>query len=148
MPCDDITESLRLVLDGQDRLADYELIKRTCGRAVGERDLLATRLTGTPARELLELDGGDFADSLGIADDTELFLHLKHFFAIQAGIRALLGEVAAGVSDPVRVARVYTEGDAVAIEAEISIDVLTDQIKSCGKCKGCGAFSAKALAKA
>ncbi len=138
MPCDDVTEVLRLRLDKEDRLAGYQLIKRTCGRAVGEQSLLEEEFCGQAPSALLAMDADTFADAHPVDSDTEMFLQLKHYFAVQSGLQALLGFQAAGKDDPVKVARVVYEGEEVVLEAELSVDIITEQIKSCGRCSGCG----------
>ncbi|MEO8377624.1 MAG: hypothetical protein ABI579_08125 [Candidatus Sumerlaeota bacterium] len=149
MPCSDVTESLRLRIDDADRVVGYELIKRTCGRAVGERSLLAEQFTGMDATAIAEMDADEYERQFPLPEnDEETVLTLKHFFAVRAGARVLLGNVSGGVSDPVRVAKVGYEGNEVILEAEIVIDVITEEIKACGKCKGCGVLTAKKLARA
>ena len=139
MPCNDVTELLRVVLDAEDRLSSYELFKRTCGRAVGERSLLLDAWQGLYATELIALDGDSFADGLTVSDDAELVLTMKHFFAVQAGIRVLLGLESGGPLDPVRVAAVSgTVDGGLMLEAEIAVDVLAERIQACGRCSGCG----------
>ncbi len=147
MPCDDVTESLRIVISEQDRLESYELIKRSCGRAVGERSLMEDAFQGKTVDELLDIDTDTFAEAHPTGDEVEMFLQLKHLFAVQAGLQALTGVNPAGPSEPVRVASVACEDSRVIIEAEISLDVITEKIEACGKCKGCGSIAAK-LAKA
>ena len=148
MPCSDVTEELRIELDPQDHLRGYELIKRTCGRAVGERTLMGEAFVGRPATEILALTAEDFAERYDVPDETEMFLRFKHLFAVQAGLRVILGLQSGGATDPLRVARVSCHDDLTFLEAEISVDVITEEIKSCGKCKGCGTFSAKIKAAA
>lgn len=144
MPCSDVTEELRLVLTEDDQLDSYELIKRSCGRAVGERTLLGEVLLGCSARDILSIDPEDFAQNDTTVDDAEFVLRLKHLLAVQGGLRVLLGLQGGSVFDPVRVGRVaYDEGGRCVLEAELAVDVLTDQIKACGKCRGCGTIGAK-----
>jgi len=144
MPCADVTENLLLTLDAEDRLADYALTKRTCGRAVGERTLLADEVLHKTAAEVLAIDAEEFAATDTTLDDAEFVLRLKHLLALQGGLRALLGLAPGGVFDPVRVGRVaYGEDGSCTLDAELSVDVLTEQIKSCGKCRGCGTIKAK-----
>ncbi|MBI1292026.1 hypothetical protein GC173_12410 [bacterium] len=139
MPCNDVTELLRVVLDAEDSLVGYELIKRSCGRAVGERSLLLDRWNGHTAAAILTLDGDEFAEALDVSDDTELVLTMKHFFAVQSGLRVLLGQESGGALDPVRVASIgTTHTGGLVLEAEIAIDVLTEKIQACGRCRGCG----------
>lgn len=141
MPCDDVTEILHLRLDAEDRLTGYELSKRTCGRAVGEQSLLAGSLAGTPAATLLAIDPEDWVLARGLEDDAEVVLTLKHLFALQGGLRALLGLATAGPADPVRLVRVGADEAGTSAEIEVAVDVITEQIKSCGRCKGCGALA-------
>lgn len=143
MPCRDVTEILQVELDGEDCLASYQLAKRTCGRAVGEASLILEHLIGNPAREILNLGADEFAEAHPTADDTEEFLLLKHLFALQGGLRVLLGEEPGGIASPVRVARVACEDGRTILESEISVDVVTEQIRACGRCKGCGSIAAK-----
>jgi len=139
MPCDDVTELLRVVLDAEDRVSTYELFKRTCGRAVGERSLLLATWQGVPTNAIVGMDGDVFADGLTVSDDAELVLTMKHFFAVQAGMRVLLGLEPGGPLDPVRVAAVSgTVNGGLMLEAEIAVDVLAERIQACGRCSGCG----------
>ena len=141
MPCSDITETMRLRLGPEDRLAGYQLIKRTCGRAVGEKSLMEEAFAGMLAGEILAITADDFADAHAVPDETEMFLQLKHLFAVQSGLRALLGIEAAGPDDAVSVGRVMFEGDEVVLECDLAIDVITEKIKACGRCNGCAALS-------
>jgi hypothetical protein len=136
MPCSDVTEVLRVELDAQDRLASYALIKKSCGRAVGERSLLAPKLVGLTANQLMDATV-DLVEPESIPDETEQFLALKHFFAVQAGLRVLLGLDAGGAFEPTRVARVWCEGESVWLEAELVVDVIVEKIEACGRCSGC-----------
>jgi len=139
MPCNDITETLFLRLDAGERLAGYRLAKRTCGRAVGEESLLAAELAGRPALDILNVDLEAFVAPMELGgDEVRTFLVLKHFFAVQAGIRSLLGIEGNGTT--CTVASVVCEGGDVTLEADLPIDALTEEIKACGNCKGCGAL--------
>ncbi len=140
MPCEDVTESLEIVIDEESLLCDYRLTKRTCGRAVGEQDLILPYLKGKPAEKLAELDVEEFLEGLDIPSDEELVLTLKHFFAVTSGIRVLIGKEPGSALDPVRVAQVNYEDGGYHLEAEVVVDIITEQIASCGKCKGCGSL--------
>lgn len=142
MPCDDVTEILELTLDEHDRLACYRLRKRTCGRAVGEEDLLLAELAGQPETAILALDAEDFANATGTTDEAEYVLRLKHVFALQGALRALTGLAPAGGQAPIRAATIGYDGQGTTLEAVLSIDVITEQIKACGRCRGCGSLAA------
>jgi len=143
MPCDDVTELLELKIDEEDRLASYRLFKRSCGRAVGEQSLLLDTFEGQTAGDMLSLDADGFVDRHGLEDETELFLQLKHFFALQSGLRVLLGMEPGGLRSSLTVANVAHDQGVYTLQAEISVDVLTERIESCGKCKGCGSIAKK-----
>lgn len=138
MPCDDVTEKIRVQIDQADALVGYRLIKRTCGRAVGEESLLAARFAGTAAQTLVALSDDDFAAGIPDCDEVEEFLHFKHFFALQSALRILLGVDSGSDGEVCRAAAITFEGGMCTIDAEISVDVVTERIKACGKCKGCG----------
>lgn len=138
MPCNDVTESLVLRLDLEDRLAGYQLRKKSCGRAVGQESLLADEFAGIAAAEILAMGAEDFAERRPFLNDTDAFLRLKHLFALQGGLRVLLGEESGGVNDPVTIAAVAGDEAGYILDAEISVEVLKEKIKSCGNCKGCG----------
>ena len=135
MPCHDVSETLRLKLEGQDRLVEYQLSKQTCGKAVGVEDLLIGELAGFSSAEILSLEPDGFVDpeqSVEVA-----FLRLKHLFALQAGIRVLTGQEAGGRLNPITVVQIEYENETMLLEADISVDMITDQIKSCGACGQC-----------
>ena len=142
MPCEDVTESLQLRLDQDDRLAGYRLLKRTCGRAVGEESLLAMVLAGMHAEELLAMQPEALFDRYEVTSDEEEFLALKHLLALQGAIAVLLGQADGGPNDAVRMAAVRY-GEELELEVDIVVEVLTEKIKSCGKCSGCGVLRKK-----
>jgi hypothetical protein len=139
MPCDDVTEVLRIELDPDDRVRAYELNKRTCGRAVGERSLLAEWATGRAAAEVLVADIDAFLHALAPTGEAEEFLVLKHFFALRMGLAVLVGREPGGATDPCAVASLAHGPEGTELIAHLRVEVLTEQIRSCGRCgKGCG----------
>lgn len=138
MPCDDVTELLELRLDADDRLLGYRLAKRTCGRAVGEESLIAEPLAGAHASAIIAIDADAFIDEREPATDVEAFLLLKHLFAVQDALRVLAGEEPGGAAAPCAIASIAYDGDAMLLEAHLAVDAITQQIKACGACKGCG----------
>ncbi len=143
MPCSDVTEVLALRLDESEHFLSYSLHKRTCGRSVGAGPLLEARIRGMPADAVLALDAGTW--EFGDADEVQQFLELKHLFAVQSGLRALLGLEPAGADDAISTSRVAYDEEGLLLEAELAVDILTERIAACGRCKGCGSI-AKMLA--
>lgn len=139
MPCRDVTELIHVEIDAEDRLRTYRFVKRTCGRGVGADSLLEDRLRGRSVEALLAMDAAQALAEFSAATDLEEFLHLKHFFAVQAALEALTGRQPAGPGALCAVAGIAYDADgSVSVDAEIAVDVVTEQIKACGACKGCG----------
>ena len=146
MPCSDVTEIIRVVVDADDRLKDYAFSKRTCGRGVGVASLLIEALRGQSVEALLGYDADRFLADHPAGDELEEFLGLKHLFAVQSALEVLTGREPCGPEAPCAAAEVSvdSEGDVV-IEAVIRVDLVTEKIKSCGRCKGCGGSRTKVV---
>lgn len=138
MPCSDITEIMDVTVDGRDCLVDYHFRKRTCGQGVGVESLLLGAFQGMPAEELLGISPEVFLDTWPVEDPLEEFLGLKHLIAIQSALAVLLGRESGGPGEICAAAEVSCDGDATTITARIAVDLVTEKIKSCGGCKGCG----------
>jgi len=137
MPCNDITDTIRIRLDSADRLLSYTLNKKTCGGGVGAASLLENRVHGRTVEDLLGLSADDLVPPDSGMEEAEEFLTLKHFFALQIALEVLTGRAPGGVADQCVVARVTQEGDELVFEADLPIDLPTERIRSCGRCKGC-----------
>lgn len=138
MPCDDITEVLRLEFDAGDRLSHYALNKRTCGRAVGEEELLQEWATGRAPQEILDADLDRFLAENPSSNEAEEFLRLKHFFALRSGCAVYVGKESGGAADPCAIASMSYGPEGTEFVVQLSIEALTGQIKSCGRCGSCG----------
>lgn len=138
MPCSDITEVIEVILDEQDRLKEYTFRKRTCGQGVGSGNLLMEVLSGMPAEELLAMTPDHFLETWPVEDPLEEFLGLKHLIAVQSALEVLLGRASGGPGEMCAAAEIGCEGNDTVILARISVDLITEKIKSCGNCKGCG----------
>jgi hypothetical protein len=138
MPCSDITEVIEVVLNGQDCLKDYTFRKRTCGQGVGAGNLLIGALGGMPVDELLAMTPEYFLETWPVEDPLEEFLGLKHLIAVQSALEVLLGRASGGPGEICAAAEIGCEGDDTVILARISVDLMTEKIKSCGNCRGCG----------
>ncbi|MBI5153787.1 hypothetical protein HZA57_00990, partial [Candidatus Poribacteria bacterium] len=134
----DVTESLRIVLDSGDRLLDYTLIKRTCGRAVGERSLILDWAKGRTAGELLAVAAGEFLDAFSPEDETHEFLLLKHLLALQGGLAVFTGAEAGAAGSPCAAESVTCGETGFEFLGQLRVDILTDRIRACGRCAGCG----------
>lgn len=134
MPCRDVTETIHVVLDGEDRLVRYSLTKHHCGCGVGERALLEGQFAGWPLEAILGLEAGEFLAGQHFADEAGEFLALKHFFALRMALEALTGRVPGGVGEQCMVASVSHDGEHLHIEVDIPIPLAVEKIRAC--CKG------------
>jgi len=99
MTCRDTSEIIKIVLDPDERLRDYSFQKESCGRLIGEENLIGRWLFGKSADEILEIDLADFEKIVAQENDIKHFLALKHFVAIQKGLAVLLGLTSGGLDD-------------------------------------------------
>jgi hypothetical protein len=135
MPCNDITESIKVTLDTEDRLISYSLRKICCGRSIGHESLLMEYLQNHTITQILEFDPDSLRLDSPPQSNIEQFLRLKHLFALQIVLEAFSGQKPAGGNDAVcQIARVNYGNDGVVIEAEIPVDIVTDKIKACVPC--------------
>lgn len=136
MPCESVVELIQIKMDGADRLTEYQFVKKTCGQGVGQNSLLIDVVKGLSVDELLEIDGHQFLHTLSTDDEILEFLQLKHLFAIQATLEVLTGKQPGGRDSACAVADVDYDGNQMIIDAEIDVDIITEQIKACSGCKG------------
>lgn len=138
MPCSDITEVIEVILDDQDRLKEYTFRKRTCGQGVGSGNLLIGILGGMPVEEIIDMSPDFFLNTWPVEEPLEEFLGLKHLIAVQSALEVLVGRASGGAGEICAAAEIGFEEDATVLVARISVDLITEKIKACGNCRGCG----------
>ena len=139
MPCNSVVELIQIIIDDRDRLKHDQFVKKSCGQGVGNNTLLLDILKGMSIEELLEVDPESFLAVDRTDDEVLEFLRLKHLFAVQATLEVLTGRSTGGKGHPCAVADVAYDGDETIMNAEIDVDVITEQIAACAGCKGgCG----------
>lgn len=139
MPCADVTELITVTVSPEDTLHSYRFNKRSCGQGVGADSLLLEQLAGQTVDDLLAQEAEPFLAAHPVELAIEEFLMLKHLFAVQSALEVLCGKEPGGKDDPCAAATVSVEPDgSVVIEGQIAVDLMTEKIKSCGSCKGCG----------
>lgn len=138
MPCKDVTELLEVVLDQNENLKTYTFSKRSCGQGIGSQSLIIDQLAGRSLNELMFKTADEFLDEFPIEDSTEEFLSLKHLFAIQGALEVYTGAEPGGVNDAFAASGIDYDVKETIISGRISVDIVTEKIKSCGGCSGCG----------
>jgi hypothetical protein len=137
MPCNDIRERIEIRLDDDDRLIDYSLVKNTCGAPVGHAALLLEVLRGESSQAILKHDENKWLPKDEELGPEELFLYYKHLFALRAALQAAFGLVRGGPDDLCALASMGCDINGALIKGLISVEALTQEIKSCGNCKTC-----------
>jgi hypothetical protein len=139
MPCSDISETIRVVLDHQDKLIEYTFSKQSCGQGIGTKDLLHKEFAGKTPEVILEMEPGALLDRYPETSEEVIhFLYLKHFFAIHSVMEVLIGRASGGKSQACVLAELSYDVNGLTIEADINIDLNTRKIKACGGCGTCG----------
>ena len=134
MPCNDITELLHIEFDASDRITFYTLSKRTCGGSVGDDALILSWLQTFTTEDIPLISIDQFLNAHPCSSETEEFLYLKHFQAVQTGIAVFLGHEAGRVTDFCVVDSIEYHPLGSSVSALIHIDLLTERIKNCGGC--------------
>ena len=134
MPCGDITERTKIRIDKESRLISYNYNKKTCGGAVGPESMIIDGLKGKRAEEIINLSEIDFFKFDNFENKIDEFLNLKHFFAVKSALKVFLGVTSGRIGDTCTIAGVEYSDDETIIDADINIELITDQIKACAHC--------------
>ncbi len=137
MPCHDVSENIRLVLDQNDRVTYYAIAKDSCSGAVGKPSLLKKWIKNRQADDILSATPDDLWSHFPTRSQTWQFLYAKHLFAVQRTLQAALGHDTGRPTDYCALHSVTYSPDGIEIIARLNIDLMTDEIKACGNC-GCG----------
>ncbi len=138
MPCSDVTEILRVTLDLQDRVTHYSLSKLSCGASVGKPSLLRKWIDHRHISEIMAASPADVLAVMPTRSTTWEFITIKHLLAVKAGLSALTGISSGLPGELCTIANVEHGPDGISMEADIRVDILTDEIKACGGCDNCG----------
>lgn len=136
MPCNDITDSLRIRITLDERLDKYRLDKLSCGGAVGQGALILPRLKGRPVSDIIATDVADFLQQNPAEDDIEEFLFIKHFLALKQGLSVMMGVQSGSKADWCVVDSVEHSPEGIVLRARLKVEGMTDEIKACsGGCQ-------------
>lgn len=138
MPCHDVSENLKLVLDHDDRVTFYALSKESCSGAVGKPSLLKKWIKGRPSAEILEATADTIHAFYPTRSETWQFLYAKHLFVLQRALMALHGAQSARPDDYCAIHSVIYTENGLEMYARMNLDLITDEIKACGNCSSCG----------
>jgi hypothetical protein len=134
MPCDNVTETIQAVFNSSDRLISYRLWKQECGESVGDPSLLLPRLKGKTLASILSITPESIVDINPPLSAMERFISLKHLFAIKSVLESLTGMRPGGPKAACAIAEINYDNGNLIVDADISVSLVTDQIKACGLC--------------
>lgn len=134
MPCEDISELHRLILDSNDTLIHYEAIKKTCGSKIEDSKELNKYLN----HEIIDILDKPFSAAIN-------FFERKYIISIQSCLSTYLG--LEPLYNGVEAELIGIEYDKKNIEAIIKIQ-LEIPVKDVTPCKnGCGSCGQKSITK-
>lgn len=125
MPCNDISELHKIVLNHQDILIDYETVKKTCGREIGDQK----NFEEYKNKEMMEIL------DLPYSEDMDIFQR-KYHISIKSSLCAFLGLEPMFNNLTTELLGVETEENAINILTKITLNVPIEKITPCAK--GCG----------
>ena len=137
MPCADITDVLQIRIGHDNRITKYWLRKRSCGGVAGERSLIFEWMESHSAEGISRMPVNEFLSAFPVTDEVQEYLLLKHFFAVQSGIRILLGEETGRPDDFCAVESIEYHPDGIDLLAHLRIEAVTEQIQACNRCSNC-----------
>lgn len=138
MPCKDITDSLKILVDQNDNFVRYKLTKKTCGGDVGRRAMLTKWLKNKPISEILELTADELFENFPTKSSTWEYLYLKHFIAIKSGLSIIVGDNSGGIEDFCTVDSIEYTPEGITLLAELSAGGMNAEIAACAGCGTCG----------
>lgn len=134
MPCDDITEKIKLTLNDDNRIESYSFSKKTCGGGIGLESLLLDDIGGQFIEDIINNNSILSFPAKIDESNIESYLRLKHLYAIQTVLNVYLGKTSGGVNDSCTIAAIEYDENETVIQAEIKIDLATNRIKLCDHC--------------
>ena len=136
MPCEDQTEYIEFLLDEEDRLEDFLLRKKTCGRPVGDTTLTPF-VKGMTLEQLLAQELAQRIPHLQEMELTDEFLMFKQYYSLRAAASVILGLETGGLAESFVMDEMIISADKAKYAGYVAVDVISEEIEACGKCRGC-----------
>ncbi len=137
MPCSDITETIIIKLDKDNKLTDYSFLKRACGGNIGQKSFLLKHLIGYSPEDIINLRQSDLIRSLNPADSTESFLAMKHISVIQFCFQMYYGDKENNPKNAIKFYSINYDENGIELEADVKLELDVKKIDPCNNC-GCG----------
>ena len=134
MPCNDVTEEIQIIIDKDNKIISYDLKKRTCGRSLGAPAVISNEICGLDMDYILAGDDDVLLGEKANTKHARKFIALKHLFALKSVLAVYRGVESGLKCNPCEIARIdYDDGDVI-IDADIKIDLITQEIEACPGC--------------
>ena len=137
MPCGDITETITIKLDANDKLVDYTFLKRACGGNIGQKSLVLEQLKGSSIEEITALSQTALVDMIQPTDMAEQFLIQKHLSVIQFCFDMLYGKKELHPKNMIKFYSIDYGPEGLRLEADVKLELDVKKIEPCHNC-GCG----------
>ena len=131
MPCNDLTEKIKISLDNNNRVVNYSLTKRSCQFAVWDESLIIEWVKNRSLDEILKTSLESFLEVNPINSDTEKSMLIKHFESIQHVLEIVAGKSEGTTADICVIESINCEPEGMKITAFINLRLKTKNVISC-----------------
>jgi hypothetical protein len=133
MPCKDTSSIVRIKLDLEERLLDFDFSKITCSKEIGGGTGYMEYCSGKPAVEVLAIEFNDLTRNLGLDDpDDQFFLYLE-WDALRTALCQYLGNEEEVDRERYQLASIAHETDFIEISQVIHPEQNMPKLVSCFK---------------
>ncbi len=133
MPCKDTTSQITVILDGNDRLVNFDFSKLTCQKPVGGGTGLKEFCLGKSVGEMAQLEFNDLVTDLCLADSEEQFLMYLEWDALGAALDQYQGSHREVDKSRYQIATIAYEGDQVEIRQMVASPKEMPKLVACRK---------------
>jgi hypothetical protein len=133
MPCKDTSSMVKIKLDLEEHLLDFDFSKITCSKEIGGGTGYMEYCSGKPVEEILAFHFNDLTRVLGLDDpDDQFFLYLE-WDALRTALCQYLGNEADVDRERYQLASIAHEKDFVEISQVIHPEQNMPKLVSCFK---------------
>jgi len=133
MPCKDSTSLVKIKLDLEERLLDFDFSKITCSKEIGGGTGYREYCSGKPAEEILAFDFNDLIRILGMDDPEDQFFLYLEWDALRTALCQYLGNEEDIDRERYQLASITHETDFIEISQVIHPEQNMPKLVSCFK---------------
>ncbi len=133
MPCKDTTSLMKIWIDSQDKLLDFDFSKITCGKDISGQISLKEIFLGIDISEILSLEFPQIMEKIqpGNTED-EFFLYLE-WLALLSGLSKYIGEISDSELTRFKIASIEQDENGTLIQLVAMPPENLPKIESCFK---------------